>query len=193
MGVLKSIIYKGQMPLRIWTAMAKTRVTKALIEEVVSEAVGEDALDIIFYLKGKEDISEFTIAEDLDIEIHQVRNILYRLHSQHLVTYRRKKDRQKGWYISYWTFNKPRVRELRTSIKEKKLDKFKERLEKEEANKGNYFMCPNACTRMDFGTATEHDFKCPECGELLQQQDNTRTIERLQDQIKSLEKELAAA
>ncbi len=168
----------------------KKAPTKKLIVSTVSEAVGEDALDIVFYLKGKKDISEFTIAEDLDIEIHQIRNILYRLNNEHLVTYRRKKDREKGWYISYWTFNDPRVRELDLILKERKLEKFKERLFNEEKNKGNYFLCPSTCVRMDFPTATEHDFRCPECGSILNQQDNTRTIEMLQEKVAELEKDI---
>lgn len=170
--------------------MAKQSITKKLITDVVSQAVGEDALDIVFYLKGKKDISEFKIADDTKIEIHAVRNILYRLHSQHLVTYRRKKDRVKGWYISYWTFNPKRVLELVTILKRKKLQKYKERLNKEEQNKGNFFLCPQACVRMDFFNATEHDFKCPECGSLLNQQDNNKTIDSLRTNVKKLEKEL---
>lgn len=169
--------------------MAK-QVTKAIIEETATLAVGEDSLEIVHYLKGKSDISEFTIAEDLKVEIHMVRNILYRLNNEHLVTYRRKKDREKGWYISYWTLNVPRFQELRGIMKKRKLERFEERLESEEKNQGNYFLCPQGCVRMDFATATEHSFSCPECGSLLNQQDNTRTIESLKKNIAELKKEL---
>ena len=163
---------------------------KKLIGDIVSEAVGEDALDIVFYLKGKKDISEFKIADDTKIEIHSVRNILYRLHGQNLVTYRRKKDRIKGWYISYWTFNPGRIHELVSILKKRKLERYVERLEKEEKNRGNYYICPKACVRMDFYTATEHDFKCPECGSLLNLQDNERTIDSLKKNIDIIKKEL---
>ncbi len=170
--------------------MVKKTATKKLITDVVAESVGEDALDVVFYLKGKKDISEFKIADDLKMEIHAVRNVLYRLNNEHLVTYRRKKDREKGWYISYWTFNQPRIVELEGIIRRRKLQKFRERLEQEEKHKDNYFLCPNACVRMDFPTATDHDFKCPECGSILNQQDNQRTIDSLQKRIKTLEKQL---
>jgi len=169
-------------------AKRKPALTKKLITDIVSESVGDDALKIYFYLKGRKDISEFKIADDTETEIHAVRNILYRLHNESLVTYRRKKDKEKGWYISYWTPNLKRVLELVDILKDKKLNKFKERLEKEEENEGNYFMCPQTCVRMEFHTATEHEFKCPECGSLLDQQDNTKTIARLKDNIKKLEK-----
>ena len=42
---------------------------------------------------------------------------------------------------------------------------------------------------MDFEKATDFNFKCPECGELMNQLDNTRTIDFLKDQIMKLEKE----
>ncbi|NQV08640.1 hypothetical protein HQ529_02170 [Candidatus Woesearchaeota archaeon] len=163
------------------------KITNKKIFEVVGEIVGEDAVQVVEYLKGKKNISEFKIAEQINSEIHEIRNILYRLHNQHLVTYKRKKDRQKGWYISYWTFNKKRIKELVASLKKQKLEKYRERLDKEVENKDAFFMCKNACTRMDFDQATDFDFKCPECGSLLDHQDNTRTIEFLQEKIKELE------
>ena len=102
-------------------------------------------------------------------------------------TYIRKKDRQKGWYISYWTFNRQRIKDLIANFKRHQLEKLRERLVKEEANKGLFFICTKACARLDFDQATDFEFKCPECGTLLQQQENIRTIEHLKDKIKDME------
>ena len=165
----------------------KDAMTNKKVNDVVGEVVGEDAVKIVEYLKDKENISEFKIAEKTNSEIHQIRNILYRLHNQHLVTYKRKKDRQKGWYISYWTFNKRRVKDLVGHLRIQKLDKFRERLEKEEKNRGFFFLCKNTCVRMDFDQATEYQFKCPECGTLLDQHDNSKTIDSLRQRITELE------
>ena len=162
------------------------KMSNKKVLELTKEIVGEDAVKIVDYLRDKPNISEFKIAEKTKTEIHQVRNILYRLHNHNLATYIKKKDRQKGWYISYWTFNKRRVRELTDSLKTQKLEKYKYRLSVEEANKNNFFMCSNACIRLDFQSATEHDFKCPECGNLLNQMDNVKTIEFLKVKIKEL-------
>ncbi len=167
--------------------MHKLAETNKKVYDVVGEVVGEDAIKIVEYLKDKENISEFKIAEKTNSEIHQIRNILYRLHNQHLVTYKRKKDRQKGWYISYWTFNKRRIKDLVEHLREQKLSRFRERLEKEEKNRGFFFLCKNTCVRMDFDQATEYQFKCPECGSLLDQHDNTRTIDTLKQKISELE------
>jgi transcription initiation factor TFIIE subunit alpha len=168
------------------------KLTTKLLHDTVTEAVGDDAIPIIEFLKDKKNISEFIIAEKTNIEIHRVRNILYRLQIKNLATYRRKKDSKKGYYISYWTFTPRRVRDVIADMKRTKLSMLKERLEREEANQNGFFICPNTCVRYDFDQGTNVNFKCPECGSLLVQQDNKRTIDHLKERIKEMEAEAAA-
>lgn len=163
------------------------RITDKMIEKIVVEAVGEDAMPVVKFLKDKKNISEFIIAEKTKVEIHQVRNALYRMHSLNLAVYKRKKDSKKGYYISYWTFNKKKISDVAEKLQGEKLEKLKMRLTREEENKGIFFLCPNACARLDFDNATELDFKCPECGFLLTQQDNAKTIDHLKSRIRELE------
>src|SRR3989339_231552 len=111
------------------------KITNIKVQDTVKEVIGEDSIKIIDYLKDKKNVSDFKIAEKVDRDIHEVRNILYRLYNHNLVSYYRKKDRQKGWYISYWTFNKKRIRELLDKTAREKLAKFSVRLKEEEANK----------------------------------------------------------
>jgi len=94
---------------------------KKLIEYVVKELVGDEALPFVFYLRGKKNISEFIIAEELDEEIHRTRNILYRLFEHNVVTFNRKKDKIKGWYICYWDFNEKVIPYLAQKIKHDKI------------------------------------------------------------------------
>ena len=166
--------------------MAPQQITQQVVNDVVSEVVGEDSLAIIEFLKDKKNISDFKIAEKVDKDIHEVRNILYRLYNQNLVSYYRKKDRQKGWYISYWTFNKARIKDLITNLHRQKLDKFTSRLKQEEDNQGNFYICPNACIRVGFERATDLEYRCPECASLLNHQDNTKTIEFLKTKLKEI-------
>ncbi len=158
---------------------------KKLTEEVVSELVGEHAMPIIEFLKGKTKISEFIIAEELDLEINETRNILYKLLEHNIVSFLRKKDRIKGWYICYWDFNEHMVPHLHRKLNLQKLEKMRDRLTSEEG--GTFFMCKNACVRMDFDKSMEFEFKCVECGSIMHQQDNSRTVEFLKDKIKELE------
>ncbi|MBU1976176.1 MAG: hypothetical protein KKG59_07270 [Nanoarchaeota archaeon] len=158
--------------------------TKKQIENVVTELVGDEALPFIFYIRGKKHISEFIIAEELDQEIHRTRHILYKLFEHNLVTFIRRKDRIKGWYICYWDFNEKMIPYLMEKIRVEKVDQLNERLSREEEN--YFYLCRNACTRMAFEQAVEFNFKCPECGEVMGEQNNERTIEFLKEKIKSL-------
>tara|TARA_Y100000310_G_scaffold315709_1_gene366535 strand:+ start:144 stop:656 length:513 start_codon:yes stop_codon:yes gene_type:complete len=168
-------------------------LTNKKIHGLLSEIAGDGAVQIIEYIKNKKNVSEFTIADKVKLDMQTTRNILYTLNSFNVATYIRRKDRKKGWYISYWTFNRNRVRELIIKLKKDKLVKLEEQLHKEEVNKGNFFICKSACARLDFDQATEFAFKCPECGQLLNQQDNSKTIENIQEKIKDLRKGMPAS
>ena len=169
--------------------MAKLEITKELEEEVISQIAGSDVLELVNYLKGKKDVSEFIIAKDIGGEIQLIRNQLYRLLDHNLVTFWRKKDKQKGWYIYYWTYEPKDIGFLYINLKKKRLDMMKDRLKREESD--FFFMCQdNGCIRLDFEKATEFNYQCPECGGMVVQQDNSRTKDHLREQIKEIEKEL---
>lgn len=163
------------------------RITKKLIYDTICQVVGDDVIPVVEYLKDKKNISEFKIAEALNEEVNRIRNMLYRLHTFNLVTYIRKKDKLKGWYISYWTLNLKTVKHLLNKMKVDQVDLLKDRLKKEEENLNSYFICPSVCARLSFDAAMEFEFKCPECGRMMVQQDNSRTINNLKKRIKELE------
>jgi len=162
-------------------------LTNKKLFEVISDLVGEAGVDIVKYLKDRKNISEFIVAEKTKLDMQTTRHILYKLNDMNIATYVRKKDRKKGWYISYWTFNKKRVKDLIVKLKAEKLEKLREQLKREEEHQGNFFICTRACARLDFDKATDFQFKCPECGSLLNQQDNTKTIDNIKERIKELE------
>jgi len=164
------------------------KVTNKLIEDVVSRAVGQDALPIVKMLKNKKNVSEFQIADTINRPINETRNALYRLYHANLVTSIRKKDKKKGWYIYYWTFNAKRIKHLSTSLKKQRLDRLNDRLEREEAY--DFYTCEDSCIRLDFEQATDFNYKCPECGELLELEENASKILEIKKEIKLIEQEL---
>lgn len=166
------------------------KLTAKQIDSVISEVAGEDVLPLVKVLKKKKNISEFKIAELIEREVNQTRNMLYRLYHANLVTFIRKKDKKRGWYIYYWSFNPKRVDFLQLDLKRKKLEKLKERLEREQEN--HFFLCENKCIRLDFEQAIGFEFKCPECGSLMEEQSNIETIEKLKQEIKELETNLSS-
>ncbi len=161
------------------------KVTDEMIEEVVTELVGEDAVPIVNFLEGKSSVSEFIVAEELDMEIHEARKLLYKLLEENLVYFKRKKDKVKGWYICYWDLNTEAFPHEAEKIRADRIEELKERLQNEKET--TYYMCNNACMRLSFEKAMELDFKCPECGEIMEEKDNERTVEFLKEKINDLE------
>ncbi|RLE39077.1 hypothetical protein DRJ17_02165 [Candidatus Woesearchaeota archaeon] len=164
------------------------RLSNKLIDEVIAEVAGEDVIPLVKAMKNKKNISEFKLAENIEREVNETRNMLYRLHNANLVTFIRRKDKKKGWYIYYWTFNAKRIKHLVFKLKKERVEKLKDRLIREKNH--YFFSCSNKCIRLDFEQATEFEFKCPECGSLIEQEDNTLIIKNVEDEIFKLEKEL---
>ncbi|GAF73174.1 unnamed protein product [marine sediment metagenome] len=165
------------------------KINNKIIDGVIAEVAGEDVIPLVRYLKDKKNISEFKIADAIDKEINETRNMLYRLFNSNLVSFIRKKDKKKGWYIYYWTFNIKRVKDLFWELKKKKIINLKERLKRE--NSSDFFICDKKCMRLSFEQATDFEYKCPECGDLMHQEDNKKIIEDIKNQIEELEKELS--
>ncbi len=160
--------------------------TKKFIEDVVREVAGESTLPLVKILLNKESVSEYELADKLKKDINQTRNLLYELHKSNLVFSTRKKDKVKGWYIYYWSFDSNRINHLFKNIQEKKIEKFKRMLEREEDKA--FFICTNKCVRLDFENAMSFSFKCPECGALMEKDDNTKKIQQVKKEIERLEK-----
>src|SRR3990167_1243834 len=123
------------------------KITPKLIDDVVIEVAGQDILPLVKALRNKTNVSEFKLATVIKKEINVTRNMLYRLYDNNLVSFTRKKDKKKGWYIYYWTFNLRRVRDLVKDIKKQKFEKLGERLERERTVQ--FYICPNKCMRLD--------------------------------------------
>lgn len=156
------------------------------IEEMVMSIAGEFGLALYNVLLGKKNVSEFVLVDKLNLTINQIRNILYKFDEYNLVTSTRKKDRKKGWYIYYWTFDDNKAKEAIVTIKNLKIKKLKAQLEKEI--NFNFFTCPKKCIRLTYETAMENHFQCLECGNLLMPEDNTKIINRIKKEIIQLEK-----
>ncbi len=164
------------------------RLTEKKIEDTIRYVVGDDVIRLVKKLRKKENISEFKLADQLKEDIKRIRNKLYRLAEVNLVSFTRKKDKKKGWYIYYWTFKKEQVKFIYHKIKRERLIKLKERLENEQREQ--YFICPKNCVRLNFDQAVNFEFRCPECNELVSQEDVSKDVAAIKKEIVELEKEL---
>lgn len=158
-----------------------------LFEELVREKCGNDGVKILKLLEGKENVSEFKISEDLDMNINELRILLYKLTEDNLITSIRKKDKQKGWYVYYWTFNFRHARDLLLKHKEQQLQELKVKLTNTEIPK---YVCPNGCSSMYLEDAMEIEFKCPECNTLLKLKEIKYNEEVIKKKIKEVEDDI---
>lgn len=161
-------------------------VSQEKIDQLALQVGGEVALLIVQFLqKNGENISEFLIAEKLEVEINIIRKTLYLLQENNLVTSMRKKDKKKGWYIYYWTFNENQADSLIKRLKQERIKSLKRRLELETMT--NYFTCKRGCIRMPNERAMEHNYACPECGKVLEEADNSKKINSIKEELEVLE------
>jgi len=164
------------------------RLTQTKIEEILVTILGEEGLPLVKELAGKENVSEFDLAKKIKKDIKVVRKQLYTLYNHNLVGFNRKKDKQKGWYIYYWTLLPESIRFSYFKMKRNLLDRLKQQLEKESSE--IFFICPNNCVRLNFDQSMDFEFRCPECGELTHQDDGKTRIQELSKLIKTTESEL---
>ena len=162
----------------------------AELKEIVIQIADETAFKIVKSILNKEDVSEFLIAEELKLNVNEVRKKLYMLQAHNLVSSTRRKDKDKGWYIYYWTFKQKDTYNLFYEFKKKKRDELQKELEQENSQK--FLICKNQCKRLTFEQALEYDFKCPDCGNVLKEE-TKRNTSVMKKEILALEKELAKA
>ncbi|PIN69273.1 hypothetical protein COV93_06095 [Candidatus Woesearchaeota archaeon CG11_big_fil_rev_8_21_14_0_20_43_8] len=162
------------------------KLTPELIKNTISSVAGEDVLPIVEKLKGRQNVSEFKLAAEIRHEINAVRNMLYRLYHANLVTFTRKKDKQKGWYIYYWTFNPKMIATHIERLGKQRLENLRNRLAREMGKE--FYTCPDGCMRLEFVKAMDFEFKCPECGRIMGHEDNSAMIDKISKEIDDLEK-----
>jgi transcription factor E len=142
-------------------------------------------VDILF---EKEDVNEFLIAKKMNLTINQVRNILYKLSAEGLVSFTRKKDKKKGWYIYFWTLNTEKCLMKIEMELEKKMSELKQLLNDRETKR--YYMCKGCNIEVGEEKALESDFSCDECAEVYTLVDNTNATRDVKGKITKKENEL---
>ncbi|KXA91798.1 hypothetical protein AKJ63_00840 [candidate division MSBL1 archaeon SCGC-AAA259D18] len=156
--------------------------------KILNRVAGEHGSEVVEVLLGEEESTDEEIANETGIRLNLVRKILYDLYDNRVVDYRRTRDDDTGWYTYRWHVEPNHALELLEKNKRTLLEKFKERLEHERETM--FFSCGNNCPRVEFDEAMEHGFECPQCGEEMEEFDNSGIINALERQIETLQQEL---
>lgn len=156
-----------------------------LLKDIASNIVGPEASKIVDVLYGKKNVNEFIIAKKMKFNINQARNVLYKLADKGLVSFVRKKDSKKGgWYIYFWTLD---VNKSLGLLKERISERINE-LKREVGMRRTkrFYYSPAINVEYTEEQALEHDFICPETGEVMQLRDSTELISPLEKEAAEL-------
>lgn len=158
------------------------------LKSIVETLVNKQASPIIDLLVDKKNVNEFLIAKKLKLTINQTRNILYKLSDYGLVSFIRKKDKRKGWYIYFWTLNTYQSLKLLEENLRKEL--YNLELQLKNRNEKRYYLCNTCSIEINEETALLNNYACPECEEVYQLSDNKEFILDLEKNISKIKKEL---
>ncbi len=165
------------------------------IKETVTSVVGKQAAEIVDFLNSKKYVNEFLIAKKMDITVNQVRNILYKLSDNGLVSSTRKKDKRKGWYTYFWKVEGLKCLEYLKRMFIKRIEQVNYYIKSRETK--NFYICERCNIEFNEETALLYDFTCNECGGIFTMKDNTRvindfnrTLDKLKKRLKLVEEEI---
>jgi len=159
-----------------------------LLHDLVEEMAGLDTGRIVDILFGKKDVNEFLIAKKMERTINQVRNILYKLSADGLVSFIRKKDKRKGWYIYYWTLKTEKCLVKLEQALIRKIENLNGILGSRETKR--FYICKPCGIEVGEEKALEHGFSCEECAEVYELSDNSGPIRDTKAKVTRTEKEL---
>ena len=155
---------------------------------IVEKLVGKSATPIIDLLFDKKDVNEFIIAKKLGLTINQTRNILYHLSDSGLVSFIRKKDKKKGWYIYFWTLNLYQSLSFLEQNLKKELEALEMQLKGRKEKR--FYVCKTCSIEVSEETALLNDFVCPECEEVYSLAESPEIIRQLEKSISKIKKEI---
>ncbi len=134
------------------------------------------------------EVTDEELAEDLDLELNDVRRALFILYENDLADYRRLRDEDSGWLTYLWTLEYDSIPENLREEMHRLLGALEERHEYERNHE--FFLCEVDSIRFEFGEAMEFDFECPQCGSELEPIENDQLIEAMDERIDELRTEL---
>lgn len=159
------------------------------LRKVAEVLGGEEAIQVVNVLKELDETTDEEISSRTEIRLNSVRKILYKLYDHSLVTLRRSRDQNTGWFIFHWRLQPDQLEGFIQNQKRRVIEKLEARLEYEK-NHDFYYCNTPECHKIPFKEAMEIVFRCPTCNKPLMHFDNGQIIKALAEKIEELRKEL---
>jgi transcription initiation factor TFIIE subunit alpha len=158
-----------------------------VIQKYLHELVGPKGMPVAAAPPDGE-VTDEELAEELGLELNDVRRALFILYENDLASYRRLRDEDSGWLTYLWTFEYEKIPEQLEEEMYRLLAAMEERAEYEHDHE--FYLCETCGIRFEFGEAMEFGFTCPECGSPVEAMENTRLVEAMEGRIEELRDEL---
>jgi len=164
-------------------------VNNEVLYAVAKTLGGEEAMTIVKAMSNGKEITVEDLTLKTGIQVNTVRKVLYKLYNHSLVTSRRFRDPETGWFVFQWRLQPELVEGFVQNMKQKILKKLQTRLDYEQSHQFYHCGKPED-PKLSFEDAMEQVFHCPKCGEVLHLYDNHLIVEALVQRIKRIEGEL---
>lgn len=158
-----------------------------VIQKYLHELVGPKGMPVAAAPPDGE-VTDEELAEELGLELNDVRRALFILYENDLAAYRRLRDEDSGWLTYLWTFEYGEIPEQLEAEMYRLLEGLEERREYERNNE--FYLCERCGIRFEFGEAMEFGFECPECGDQVEAMENTTLVTAMEQRIDELRSEL---
>ncbi|ACV10473.1 Transcription factor TFIIE, alpha subunit [Halorhabdus utahensis DSM 12940] len=158
-----------------------------VIQKYLHELVGPTGMPVAAAPPDGE-VTDEELAEELGLELNDVRRALFILYENDLASYRRLRDEDSGWLTYLWTFEYDNIPEQLESEMHDLFEGLEERREYELDHE--FYLCENCGIRFEFADAMDYGFECPDCGSSLEAMENTALITAMDERIDELESEL---
>jgi transcription initiation factor TFIIE subunit alpha len=163
-------------------------VFSKIAEELILSIAKEDGLELAKLLNKMGKTDEFTLAEKFGRDVNYVRSLLYSLYEYKIVSYSRKRDPKKMWWIYYWEISEERINELLTKNLKKEILEL--RAQKEKMSDNQIFECKECGRIFNFESAAENNFLCPADSDVLQYVDSSFLLNEIEEKTSDLESKL---
>ncbi len=158
-----------------------------VIQKYLHELVGPKGMPVAAAPPDGE-VTDEELAEELGLELNDVRRALFILYENDLASYRRLRDEDSGWLTYLWTFEYDKIPEQLEEEMHRLLAALEERRQYERNHE--FYLCETDGIRFEFAEAMDFGFECPQCGSELQSLENTRLVESMEGRIDALRDEL---
>jgi transcription initiation factor TFIIE subunit alpha len=158
-----------------------------VIQKYLHELVGPKGMPVAAAPPDGE-VTDEELAEELGLELNDVRRALFILYENDLATYRRLRDEDSGWLTYLWTFHYENIPEQLEGEMHRLLEALQDRRRYERDNE--FYLCETCGIRFEFDEAMEFGFECPDCGNQVEAMENTRLVDAMEGRIEELADEL---